>query len=152
MEKERSERHRENNLFRNSKHNHLDKSSLYVCFQHSDLPLCPSWWTVCPVGAEQRETDSPAQVSLRAAAAAAGGRGTEVDRKTLKLLHFLQSPDHINRQKALWLHWTALKRLLARTHRASPPSSTPPPFSLPNSFYTLPRLLQQPPSVHLLTK
>lgn len=79
------------------------------------------------------ETDSPAQVSLRAAAAS-----TEVDRK-LSHAPFISSqpPDRINRQKALWLHWTALQKEKksskpGQSQEQAPLFSSPSPFLSPN--------------------
>lgn len=121
-----------NNLFLNSKPNKLDRLSLLSVCVFPAVGLTPVPFMVNGLPrwsrAEQRETDSPVQVSLRAATAA-GRRDTEADRKTLSSSFTSSSPpDRINRQKALWLHWTALKRLSAWTHREE---QAPLPLPLP---------------------
>lgn len=81
----------------------------------------------CVARVEHRVTDSLLQVSLKVAAAA--GRGTEVDRNSLKLLYFLQSTDHITgpKTKALWTHWTTVRGSQPQIQGREPPLC-PSPF------------------------
>lgn len=53
MERETTESEQRQTVFQKLKASPTWQIFLSVCFQQSDLPLCPSWWTVCPVGAEQ---------------------------------------------------------------------------------------------------
>lgn len=97
-----------NILFRNSKPNQLKNSSLYVYVLSSQTYLCALHGDQSALLEQSRGK----QIALlKSPWEQQRQQKEEAQRLTEKLsqaLHFLQFPDRINRQKALWLHWSAL--------------------------------------------